>query len=47
MFLKTCVTYSYVFTFAPSGIASSARQSMFMFPAPPGRSPTPTSTSPE
>ena len=46
MFLNTCVTYSYVFTFAPSGIASSARHSMFIVPPPPGMMPTPTSTRP-
>ena len=46
MFLKTWVTYSYVLAAVPSGIPSSARQSMFMVPPPPGMMPTPTSTRP-
>jgi galactokinase len=35
-----------VFAAVPSGIPSSARQSMFIVPAPPGMRPTPTSTRP-
>ena len=46
MFLNTCVTSAYVSTFAPSGTPSSARQSRFIVPPPPGTRPTPTSTRP-
>ena len=45
--LEICVTSAYVSTVAPSGTPSSARQSRFMVPPPPGTSPTPTSTRPE
>ncbi len=47
MFLNTCATYSNVFAATPSGMFSSARQSMLSVPAPPGMRPTPTSTRPE
>ena len=47
MFLKTCVDDSHTCRRSrPSGTPSSARQSRFMLPPPPGMSPTPTSTRP-